>query len=291
MWQLKYNSQKEKKLQHLCNMQEMHNFQKDLDYFNDGNIHEFFLSMYCEEETTLQGIKIHRCTFPDCGKTFRFKSEITRHCFSHSSTRPFHCKHKGCNKTFKRLDALENHARIHTKTKPFICSFPHCEQNFTTKAGLRYHLLKHKDERSYRCTLQGCEKSFLTASHLRQHQKTSVLHTKVYGDGSLGEEKSDQVFPDFGFTPLEDQRVEEDQRSQDSQTDSNSALEEDYQKFLNRILEQNKKLEKRLKLWQNRCCISTELKGVHTKKELESIFDQSEADSLNAEFSKWHDGF
>ena len=187
-------------------MQQNYNLQQNLDDFNeDENIQELILSMYLEEETTLQGTKIHRCTYPGCGKIFRFKSEISRHIAIHSSNRPYHCNHKGCNKSFKRLDALENHARIHTKATPFICNFANCDQKFTTKAGLRYHLLKHKDERSYKCTLPGCNKSFITASHLRQHQRLSAFHTKMNYEESISEEKSyhSKLSPDFDSSPLE----------------------------------------------------------------------------------------
>lgn len=180
--------------------------QQNFDYFNDEKAQELFVSVYHEEETNQQGMRIYRCTFPECGRIFRFKSEITRHCFNHSSTRPFHCKHKGCNKAFKRLDALENHVRIHTKTTPFICNFPSCEEKFPTKAGLRYHLLKHKDERSYKCELPGCGKSFVTTSHLIQHQKTSAFHTKIASKRSLNEK-----------TLTEYREIEQNYASHDSQ--------------------------------------------------------------------------
>mmetsp|Transcript_22183 Transcript_22183/g.19016 ORF Transcript_22183/g.19016 Transcript_22183/m.19016 type:complete len:99 (-) Transcript_22183:1865-2161(-) len=70
--------------------------------------------------------KTFHCRFPDCGKVFRYRSEIVRHIATHSNYRPYICQHDGCHKSFKRLDALENHMRVHSKEKPYVCSQPGC---------------------------------------------------------------------------------------------------------------------------------------------------------------------
>lgn len=280
-------------------MQQIYNFQENLDDLNEEeSIQELFLSMYHGEETTNQGTKIHRCTYPECGKIFRFKSEISRHVAIHSSNRPYQCKHKSCNKSFKRLDALENHARIHTKNTPFICSLPGCEQKFTTKAGLRYHILKHKDERSYKCTLPGCGKTFITASHLRQHQRSSVFHNKINYE-EISEEKSysGKLSPDFESSPIEQERIEENAVFQEISVETgncNSAIEQDFEKLLNRILEENKKLQKRIELWQEHSASMQEkesTEGHCSPGELDSIVNQGQDEPLMLEFNKWRDGY
>jgi len=87
------------------------------------------------------------CKFPNCGKYFRYKSEIVRHAATHSESRPFICQYDNCYKAFKRNDALENHIRSsHTKETPFVCPIADCGAKFTTHGSFRYHVLKHNKQ-------------------------------------------------------------------------------------------------------------------------------------------------
>jgi len=87
------------------------------------------------------------CKFPNCGKFFRYKSEIVRHTATHSESRPFICQYDNCYKAFKRNDALENHIRSsHTKETPFVCPVADCGAKFTTHGSFRYHVLKHNKQ-------------------------------------------------------------------------------------------------------------------------------------------------
>jgi len=87
------------------------------------------------------------CKFPNCGKFFRYKSEIVRHAATHSESRPFICQYDNCYKAFKRNDALENHIRSsHTKETPFVCPVADCGAKFTTHGSFRYHVLKHNKQ-------------------------------------------------------------------------------------------------------------------------------------------------
>jgi len=134
------------------------------------------------EESGEKDKKIFKCTFPDCGKIFRFKSAIIRHQCVHANNRPYPCPEDGCNKAFKRADALENHMRIHSKETPFICTQPDCNLQFPTKAALRYHLLKHEGQRAYRCSYEGCGRTFITQAQLKQHENASTYHKKIRVD-------------------------------------------------------------------------------------------------------------
>lgn len=134
------------------------------------------------EESGEKDKKIFKCTFPDCGKIFRFKSAIIRHQCVHANNRPYPCPEDGCNKAFKRADALENHMRIHSKETPFVCSQPECNLQFPTKAALRYHLLKHEGQRAYRCSFEGCGRTFITQAQLKQHENASTYHKKIRVD-------------------------------------------------------------------------------------------------------------
>jgi len=131
------------------------------------------------EEVSIGDKKVFRCLIPDCGKTFKFKSEMKRHQTIHSGERPYVCSFPDCGKTFKRADALSNHFRIHSGKTPFDCPMSGCNLQFNTKSALRYHLLKHKGEKSFKCSHPGCGKAFLTFTQLKQHEKASYYHQKV----------------------------------------------------------------------------------------------------------------
>jgi len=195
------------------------------------------------------------CKFPDCGKIFRYKSEIIRHITTHSEYRPYVCNIPGCNKGFKRRDALDNHVRTHTKEKPFVCIHDGCELKFPTKASLRYHLLKHEGQKTYKCTFPGCEKTFLTLSQLKQHENSASVHKNVkmnftiepyesvfYSEEPLLEKKIPQPFEDnqnffswesFSIKPEADEKKE-------SGPDLQKALKEN--EALRKKLEESQKL-------------------------------------------------
>lgn len=119
------------------------------------------------------------CTAADCLKIFRFKSEIERHIFTHSQSRPFLCPFDGCARAFKRTNALQNHVRSqHTGEASLNCPYPDCNMSFTTTAKLRYHKALHLSEKPYKCSFEGCGRSFVTFSQLKQHEKSPSVHVK-----------------------------------------------------------------------------------------------------------------
>jgi len=127
------------------------------------------------EEVIIGPKRVFNCLFPECGKTFRFRSEIKRHLTIHSSKRFYHCSFPGCTKSFKRADALASHAKVHSTTSTFDCYFKDCEATFNTKSALNYHLLKH-GERNFVCSFSGCNKAFRTYTQVKQHEKTYLHH-------------------------------------------------------------------------------------------------------------------
>jgi uncharacterized Zn-finger protein len=139
------------------------------------------------EEVTINSKKIFKCQIPDCGKTFKFKSEMERHLVTHTGQRSYICSFPGCGKTFKRNDALINHSKTHSRTVLFTCPEAGCGAQFTTKSAARYHLLKHKGEKTFTCNFPGCAKSFLTYAQLKQHEKASYYHQKVGVSYSTGQ--------------------------------------------------------------------------------------------------------
>jgi hypothetical protein len=125
-------------------------------------------------EAMVNGKKTYSCLASNCGKVFKFKSEIKRHIIIHSKERPFECTFPGCKKTFKRTDALGNHIKLHERPSPYDCPIAGCKVQLNTKAGLQYHLSKHgEDEEIYRCNFPACNQTFLTYKHLSQHERNT----------------------------------------------------------------------------------------------------------------------
>jgi uncharacterized C2H2 Zn-finger protein len=197
--------------------------------------------------------KTFMCSFPDCGKVFRYKSEIVRHIATHSEYRPFNCEHPGCNKSFKRRDALENHVRTHTKEKPFTCPHDGCEQSFPTKASLRYHLLKHEGQRLYKCNFPGCDKTFITLSQLKQHENSNSVHKHIkpmyqteayesifYADEPALEKKLPQTYQEDFLEWVEPIKAENMNDKKETENDLNKALKEN--ELLKKKLEESQKL-------------------------------------------------
>jgi len=231
----------------------------DLDYNTNFHLDEPLCQDDEElcEEVSCEGKKFHKCTYSNCGKTFRFKSEFLRHKVIHVVQRPFNCEFEGCNKTFKREDALKNHLRIHTGEMPFKCEVDGCGLSFTTKAGLRYHHLKHKGEKLCTCSFPGCGKSFLTMAQLKQHESASNYHNKVntivekieYKPVPCKVEKQKDIFLDEFFAPemkpVETMQWEMMDQNMDG-GEINFDVQENFEKMVKVILKENNMLKQRL---------------------------------------------
>lgn len=234
---------------------------------------------YCEE-IIRDGRKYHACTFPNCGKVFRFKSEYHRHKLTHTPQRPLDCPFVGCSKSFKREDALKNHMRIHTGEMPFRCEEPECGQSFPTKAGLRYHVLKHKGDKECRCSFPGCNKTFLTMSQLKQHESALNYHQKISTVQTVVKESQEFPADPVKVEKSKDQpqafvapeakimgKLEWQTKDQNDITvveDVGDDIQEDFERMVKVILTENNAMKKRL----NMC---TTLKGlIEENKDLKS---------------------
>ncbi|XP_006996359.3 zinc finger protein 213 isoform X2 [Peromyscus maniculatus bairdii] len=119
-------------------------------------------------QRTHTGEKPHKC--PECDKSFRSSSDLVRHQGVHTGEKPFSCSE--CGKSFSRSAYLADHQRIHTGEKPFGCS--ECGKSFSLRSYLLDHRRVHTGERPFGCG--ECDKSFKQRAHLIAHQS---LHAKM----------------------------------------------------------------------------------------------------------------
>lgn len=119
-------------------------------------------------QRTHTGEKPHKCA--ECDKSFRSSSDLVRHQGVHTGEKPFSCS--ACGKSFSRSAYLADHQRIHTGEKPFGCS--DCGKSFSLRSYLLDHRRVHTGERPFSCS--ECDKSFKQRAHLITHQS---LHAKM----------------------------------------------------------------------------------------------------------------
>ncbi|XP_020851334.1 zinc finger protein 213 isoform X2 [Phascolarctos cinereus] len=119
-------------------------------------------------QRTHTGEKPHKCQ--ECEKSFRSSSDLVRHQGVHTGEKPFTCTE--CGKSFSRSAYLTDHQRIHTGEKPYECT--ECGKSFSLRSYLLDHRRVHTGERPFGCS--ECDKSFKQRAHLIAHQS---LHAKM----------------------------------------------------------------------------------------------------------------
>ncbi|XP_076153602.1 uncharacterized protein LOC143136813 [Alosa pseudoharengus] len=130
----------------------------------------------------------HACA--DCGKSYRFSSELKAHQRTHSGERPFTCQQ--CDKSFAHSQALARHRYTHGAPRLYECGrcpevFPsiavrnehrraqhepkiycaECDKLFSSSSALQRHLLLHQQERPYKCP--ECPAAFPCLPSLTRH--------------------------------------------------------------------------------------------------------------------------
>lgn len=83
-------------------------------------------------------VKLYKCDFKSCEKSFSKIVNLRKHCKSHYKNKKIYfCPYEGCNKSFSAYYSLNSHYRIHTGNMPFRCEI--CDKKFFDRANWQYH--------------------------------------------------------------------------------------------------------------------------------------------------------
>ena len=104
----------------------------------------------------------YKCTI--CKHSFYFPSELQLHKTVHHKTRYYQCFRPNCGKTYKWKQDLTHHAKSHEKER-FNCES--CDYSSTEKRLLKRHVLIHSLKKTYHCV--HCNKRYRHYNSLNRH--------------------------------------------------------------------------------------------------------------------------
>ncbi|XP_006895691.1 PREDICTED: zinc finger protein 202 [Elephantulus edwardii] len=147
---------------HLARHQKIHKMEA-FQFLNQKNVDETLPLIQTEGTPSIE--KPYRCD--DCGKQFRWASDLVRHQRTHTGEKPFFCTI--CGKSFSQKSVLTTHQRIHLGDKPYLCG--ECGEDFPDHKLYLAHQKTHANEELYLCN--ECGRYFnhgaAFARHLRGH--------------------------------------------------------------------------------------------------------------------------
>ncbi|KAJ8299473.1 hypothetical protein KUTeg_023533 [Tegillarca granosa] len=101
-----------------------------------------------------------------CGKSFKKKQYLKKHCTTHEEDRGYKCDI--CGAKIMGSHQYKNHMTVHKGERPHACTV--CDKKFTLPVYLKRHMLIHSGERPFKCEV--CEKTFVASNYLITHRKT-----------------------------------------------------------------------------------------------------------------------
>lgn len=118
----------------------------------------------------------HHCYFENCGKVFKFASQLSRHISTHTKECPYSCKWPGCIRKFSKNYTLTRHMKTHSELRPYACDWLDCTYSFKRSYNLKRHKLIHSardssyaGERSYGYECNDCGRKFPCKNSLELH--------------------------------------------------------------------------------------------------------------------------
>ncbi|RVD92821.1 zinc finger domain-containing protein [Tubulinosema ratisbonensis] len=115
--------------------------------------------------------KKHKCSFPNCQKSYTKPSYLKIHLNSHTNNRPFKCDQ--CSKSYTKNSHLTVHKKSHSN-EFLICS--KCTKKFITKDKLKRHVNSCNILYECKFCLKKYKRFKMLENHLILHSKGSKIY-------------------------------------------------------------------------------------------------------------------